>query len=395
MTAVLIGAVISLSVLLFGVTRRYGDLKKRFERWEAERPDFSGERRLLSGLIQRGRNLLNRETRPTLSGGGKEILTSLDRFWEEYSRELALLERSPQETSSAASDQPSAEQMKRWIREESGKEAAEVLRQVTSAGEAVYPGGRDPAPRGDDDATARFRTIVKKEETVHQENSRRLKRLGESASAIEDLLVSIDEIASTTNILALNAAIEAAHAGDSGKGFSVVADEIRRLAESSRETSAEIHRELDQVVDLVGLTRREFEESETFLTETVTYTETVSERQSRSDGGVPRVLEESFQTLQTRLEESVDRFFSGWEVSLPRGGGGNALEASALDASRGHRERVAELRETQKKMVEQAVVSAVPENSSRPMKEELLRLFHDLEEEIRLLGENRLSGSGT
>jgi len=73
-----------------------------------------------------------------------------------------------------------------------------------------------------------------------QETSKRIKRLGESSLEIGDIVGLIADITEQTNILALNAAIQAASAGEAGRGFTVVAEEVQRLAERSAEATKQI-----------------------------------------------------------------------------------------------------------------------------------------------------------
>jgi methyl-accepting chemotaxis protein len=84
------------------------------------------------------------------------------------------------------------------------------------------------------------------------ELSQKLDDLSREADQVKDVLSIISDIADQTNLLALNAAIEAARAGEHGRGFAVVADEVRKLAERTQKTLSEINITVNSIVQAIS-----------------------------------------------------------------------------------------------------------------------------------------------
>ena len=101
-------------------------------------------------------------------------------------------------------------------------------------------------------------TGIEKQNAVKE----RIDEIAEQSAMLIEANTAIENIASQTNMLAMNAAIEAAHAGDAGKGFSVVADEIRKLSETSTEQSHTIGDELRKIVQSIEVMVNSSNESE-------------------------------------------------------------------------------------------------------------------------------------
>lgn len=96
-----------------------------------------------------------------------------------------------------------------------------------------------------------LKSTSQKGSDIIQETTESFDLLKNKMEKITELTVFISNLAEQTNILSMNAAIEAAHAGDAGKGFGVVTDEVRSLAKSSTESSNEISKTLKELLDSI------------------------------------------------------------------------------------------------------------------------------------------------
>ncbi len=150
-------------------------------------------------------------------------------------------------------------------------------------------------------------------------------RMGGSVDAIRDMITIINKIASSTNLLAMNASIEAAHAGDAGRGFSVVADEIRTLAESSSKNAKDIGIKLKEVLSIIN---------------------------EVSDGGGRS--KEAFEGIKREIEKAMDSFTEITQATEDLSTGGKQILEAITDlnkTSQGLKESGSAIADAQGKLV--------------------------------------------
>ncbi len=173
-----------------------------------------------------------------------------------------------------------------------------------------------------------------------QETSKRIKRLGESSQEIGEITELISDITEQTNVLALNAAIQAASAGEAGRGFSVVAEEVQRLAERSAEATRQISALVKAIQtdtqDAVGAMERS--------------TQGVVEGAKLSDGAGSALTE--IDQVSRRLAELIENISSSTsrEAELAKGVADNIQHIFAVteQTGEGTRSTAAQVRELSK-----------------------------------------------
>ncbi len=259
---------------------------------------------------------------------------------------------------SSASEQLSSqiEQSSRGARQqaERAEEAAAAMDEMNSTVLEVAQNASQAAENADHarkEADDGKNVVVELVEAIKEVNNQagamtqQLSGLGERAENIGQIMDVITDIADQTNLLALNAAIEAARAGEAGRGFAVVADEVRKLAEKTMDATKEVGHAISEIQDR---TQENIEAMET-AGQAVGLTNSLAEKAGNSLASILKLVESTADQIRNIATASEEQSSSSEEI-VRTVDEVNNISAKSSDAMRRAAEAVADLTHQTQKM---------------------------------------------